>query len=577
MEQTVGLIDRKYIVDRKERKKRMKLIAEAIELLNRLRKIEGKLKERQLTQLLDYMEELKALHRIDRSENDILFFAYEYFSEESNPENGGNLIPQGVTIEDAPPFHHELTDILNVVSNEEINKRIAWSAPRGHAKSAYLSNVFPIHEVVFEKRKYILIISETDSAAKKFVEWIGNELKHNEKLRKDFGELLSPSKGQNERDSQEAFMTATGTLVEAASIGKQLRGKRNGAHRPDLVIADDLESSKNTNTRELVEKNIHWFNSVVMPIGDPKKTAFLYMGTAVVAEGLLQHVMNRSDFHSKKFAAIVSEPERGDLWNEFEEILRNQENQTRKEDALAFYESNREAMDEGIEVLWSGRWSYVALIMEKVNLGSRAFNSEFMNNPIDTENAIFKLDFLTYFDYDDLHERKNHFEYFTAWDIALGKNNRSDFNAIVTIARDKRTGIFYVVDAWAKKCPAHKALEICLDKMEKFKPKVFIVETVAAQFDFYRQLKAAMPKRGLYRTKLLPLNSRTKKEERIEMLEPLVENGVLRFMRHQRLLLEQLEQFPNGTNDDLPDALQMAVEAATKMRRLTHYKKPKGL
>ena len=61
------------------------------------------------------------------------------------------------------------------------------------------------------------------------------------------------------------------------------------------------------------------------------------------------------------------------------------------------------------------------------------------------------------------------------------------------------------------------------------------------------------------------------------MLEPLVENGALRFMRHQRLLIEQLEQFPNGANDDLPDALQMAVEIGTKMKRRTYHKKPKGL
>ncbi|WP_205439446.1 phage terminase large subunit [Halobacillus ihumii] len=577
MNENVGIVDRKYIVDQTARKKRMKLIAEAIELLSRLRKENGNLNERQTNQLIDYMEELKALNRIDKSDGDTLYFAYEYFSEERNPENGGNLIPEGIEIDDAPEFHTELTGIMNVVSNEEINKRVAWSAPRGHAKSAYLSNIFPVHQIAFGKRHYLLIISETDAAAKKFVEWIGDEMKHNEKLRNDFGELLSPEKSRNEKDNEHGFLTTTGTMVEAASIGKQLRGKRNGAHRPDLVICDDLESSKNTNTPELIEKNIHWFNSVVIPIGEPDRTAFIYMGTAVTAEGLLQHVMGRSDFHSKKFAAIVEEPDRGDLWDEYESILRDQENENRKEEAEEFFERNKEEMEKGHEVLWSGRWNYKALIHEKVNMGSRAFNSEFMNNPIDTENAIFRPDELTYFDYEEKHEKERFFEYFTAWDIAMGKNKNSDYNAIVTVARDKRTGVYYIVEAWAKKVPAHQALNKALEVMKKYNPKVFMIETVAAQHDFYRQLKAAMPKEGIYRTKLLPVQSRTKKEERIEALEPLVENGALRFMRHQRLLLEQLEQFPNGVNDDLPDALQMAIEAGTKMRRLTHYKKPKGI
>ncbi|MDC3413972.1 phage terminase large subunit [Terrihalobacillus insolitus] len=575
-ENVVGLVDRKYIEKKDERRKRMKILAEILDSFRILAK-KGVLPESKKALAYDYKEEFEALHRIDRSEGDILYFAYTYFSEDENYENQGNLIPEGITIEDAPDFHIELTDILNVVSNEEINKRIAWSAPRGHAKSAYLSNVFPIHQVIFNKRKYILIISETDSAAKKFVEWVGNELKHNEKLRRDFGELLSPSKALNDKDNQEAFLTKTGTLVEAASIGKQLRGKRNGSHRPDLVICDDLESSKNTNTVELVQKNIDWFDKVVIPIGDPARTAFVYMGTTVVSNGLLQHVMSKADFQSKTFAAIVSPPERGDLWDELETKLRDAENPNRLEDAKSFYELNREEMDKGVKVLWEGRWTYFALIVQKANMTSRAFNSEFMNNPIDTENAIFKLDALTYFDYDEIHEKKKFFEYYSAWDIALGKNNRSDYNAIVTVARDKRTGIFYVVDAWAKKVPAHEALEQALKIMRKYKPKVFAVETVAAQHDFYRQLKEAMTKTGIYGTKLQPIVSRTKKEERIEMLEPLVENGALRFMRHQRLLLEQLEQFPNGTNDDVPDALQMAVDIGTRMKRRTYYKKPKGL
>lgn len=575
-ESVVGLIPRKYIVNREERRNRIKILAEMLDVYRVLSK-QNRLTERQKAEAFDRKEEFEALMRIDRSETDILFFAYEYFSEDKNPDNQGNLIPAGVSIEDAPDFHNELCEILNVVSNEEINKRIAWSAPRGHAKSAYLSNVFPVHQAVFEKRYYILIISETDSAAKKFVEWVGNELKYNEKLRRDFGEILSPNKGQNDKDNQEAFLTNTGTLVESASIGKQLRGKRNGSHRPDLVICDDLESSKNTNTKELIEKNIDWFDKVVLPIGDPKRTAFIYMGTTVVAEGLLQHVQGKADFESRTYAAIVSEPERGDLWDEFETILRDASNPERLEDAELFYFQNKEEMDKGVKVLWEGRWSFFDLMVQKANMTSRAFYSEFMNQPIDLENAIFRTDELTYFDYDELHERERFFEYYSAWDIAMGKNNRSDYNAIVTVARDKRTGIFYVVNAWAKKVPAHEALEQAIKIIRKYRPKVFAIETVAAQHDFYRQLKEQLTKRGIYGTKLKPIVSRAKKEERIEMLEPLVENGALRFMRHQRLLLEQLEQFPNGKNDDLPDALQMAVDIGMRMKRRTYYKKPKGL
>lgn len=530
-------------------------------------------------ELADRQEHAK-LSRIDRSEYDTLYFMYEYFSDARNPENEGNLIPLGVDISEAPKFHAELCGILNVVSTEELTARIGWAAPRGHAKSAYLSNMFPVHQIVFKLRKYILIISETDNMSKKFIEWIAQQLKHNVKLREDFGEFLHVQKMLNERDNQEAFLTTSGTLVEAASMGKQLRGKRNGAYRPDLVICDDLESTKNTNTAELREKNLHWFNSVVMPIGDPSRTAFIYMGTFVHGSGLLPTVIKRGDFQSKVYSAIVSPPVNDGLWEQFEEIYRDAENPNRKDDALAFYEANRDAMDEGIEVLWSQRWSYARLMLEKVNLGSRAFGSEMLNNPIDEEAQIFKPSTFTYFDRGDLLDqfgRPKPLDYYSFWDIALGKNSRSDYNAIVTIGRDRRTGVLYIVDAWAAKCQAHKALEVAASKIEEYRPKIFGVEVVQAQYDFYRQLRERLMKSGVYHTKLKPILPRGKKETRIEMLEPLIESGYLRFMRHQRLLLEMFEQFPSHDHDDLCDATAGAVDLCGTTRRRTFYNKPRGL
>lgn len=562
------------ITNADERKRRINTVKERARLLRELIRQKRATPAHEKKYHADLLE-LDRLMRVDRCEGNTLLFMYEYFSDELNPTNEQNLIPAGVTMADAPDFHRELCGVLNVVSTEEINKRICWAAPRGHAKSAYLSNCFPIHQIVYNKRKYILIISETDTAAKKFVEWVADQLKFNEKLRADFGELLSPRKAMNDRDNQEAFLTINGILVQASSMGKQLRGSRNGSFRPDLVICDDLESSKNTNTGELREKARDWFNKTVIPIGDPDRTAIVYMGTVVHADGLLPHVLNRADFKSKKFAAIVSMPDREDLWEQFEEIVRNQDDPNRKENALAFYAEHETEMLEGVKVLWDGRWSYVNLILEKVNMGSKAFGSEFMNNPIDEDSQIFKPSMFQFFDHGDLKAKK--LDYFMAWDIALGKNNRSDFNAIVTIARDPRTGIIYVVDAWAKKVPGHEALNVLVEKIKEYRPKIVAVETVAAQFDFYRQLREKLPKEKIYSTKLKPITSRVKKEERIESLEPLFENGVIRLMRHMRLLMEQLESFPGGTNDDLPDALQMAIDLCARGGRRTFHKKPSGL
>lgn len=512
-----------------------------------------------------------------RGEYDVLYFAYEYFSHSKNPENENNLIPEGVLYENAPNFHQELCGILNEL---EFNptKKIGWSVPRGHGKSAYLSNVFPVHQIVYKKRNYVLIVSETEKMAQRFVEWVGDQLKFNKKLREDFGELLSPNKQANDTDNLEGFVTYSNIKVQSASIGKQLRGARHGAYRPDLVILDDLESAKNTNTKELRDKNTHWFNSVIMPIGDITKTSYIYMGTLVHGQGLLPDVLKRSDFNGKIYSAIVSEPSHPELWEKVENILRDVDDPNRGFKAEKFYFDNKAKMDEGVVTLWNERFTYFDLINLKVNVGSKAFASEYLNKPSDEDSAIFKTDYFQYYDDKDLYygERKLNLDIYSFWDIAIGKNSRSDYNAIVTVGRDRRTGVIYVLDAWAEKIPMHKALEVAEQKIKQFKPKLFGVETVQAQYDMYRQLRDRLVVKGIYTTRVLSVNPKGKKEDRIEQLEPLVEGGYLRFKKSQRLLIEMLQLFPSHDHDDLPDALASVVEMSGKQRKRTYYNKPKG-
>lgn len=529
----------------------------------------------------DCIERLKLLaskYRVLRSEYDVLYFAYEYFSDERNPDNEDNLIPKGVLMEHAPDVHRELCEKLDEL-NEKPTKRICQSMPRGHAKSAFLSNVFPVHQTVFKKRHYILIISETETMARRFVEWVGDQLKFNKKLRQDFGVLLHENKMLNEMDNVEGFVTISGTKVQSASIGKQLRGARFGAYRPDLVICDDLESSKNTNTKELREKNLNWFNSVVIPIGDITRTSFIYMGTLVHGQGLLPAVLQRSDFDSRIYSAIVSEPVRTDLWERIENMLRDVDNPNREAEADDFYFSHKEEMDEGAKTLWNDRFTYYDLMKTKINVGSKAFASEFLNKPSDDESCIFKKDYFIYYTEADLDDklRKGTLELYSFWDIAIGKNNRSDYNAIVTVGRDRYTGVIYVVDAWVEKVAMHKALEVALMKIKQFRPKIFGVETVQAQYDMYRQLRERCIKEGIYSTRVLAFNPRGRKEDRIEALEPLVEGSYIRFNKGHRLLLEQLEMFPSHDHDDAPDALASAIEIAGRQRKRTYYRKPKGM
>ena len=528
---------------------------------------------------------LEKEYRVNRSAYDVLFFAYEYFSDDRNPDNDNNLIPKGAKLEDAPEVHRELCEMLDDIAWDNHSGKVCYSMPRGHAKSTFVSNVFPIHQCYFDcatdgGRKYILIISETEDLSTKFVEYINSQLKYNEKLRSDLGAIMDISKFNNTKDTGMEFVTTKGTMVRAAGMGKALRGARNGAYRPDLVILDDLESAVNTNTKELREKNLSWYNSVIEPIGVEGRTAFLYVGTLVHGQGLLPDILTRIDYQCRKYSAIVSEPEESDMWEHYSDILDDKTDPDREAKADAYYEENKEAMDKGCETLWSSRWTYAALMKKKSIIGTKAFNSEYMNIAYDPDSQVFNEDTVTFYDDRDLFDqwgRRLSMDVYGFWDLAVGKGNkRDDFNAIIILGRAKLTGVMYVLDAWSGKVPAHKALAIAEQKICEWQPRLFGVETIQMQYEFYRQLQENIMKHGLYATRLKAYNPKAKKEDRIQILEPLFETGYLRVKKTQRLLLEQLYGFPNWEHDDLPDALASAVDLAGKTRQRTHYLKPIG-
>jgi predicted phage terminase large subunit-like protein len=577
---------------REQRQQRIELLTERVRKLAAAIKL-GKATDYHIDTFRKDKAELIKLKRVHRAEVDMLYFFYEYFSEARNPGNPDNLVPTSrIDMDDAPDFHVKLSRILDSVSNRNRTARIAWAASRGHAKSAYLSNAFPVHEIAFRKRRMILIISETNSGSKKFIKWVAGQLKYNLKLREDFGVLLHEQKMQNEKDSEDAFLTTNKIKMEATSLGTQIRGFRNGSQRPDLILLDDLESRDSNNTPELRQKAKDWLNQDLMPAYDPTQTAVIFMGTLVHVDSLLNYVLSeRRDFIKNKFPAIIEWPERMDLWAEFERIykeyqpsdeeLADMENAEEEmatpnaRAALKFYEENREAMDKGAQVLWPDRFPLTNLFLEKQNYGSKAFNTEFQNNPLDEESQIFHPDRFYYYESGRTFSHKDYY-LGMGLDFAMGKQ-KGDYSALVTVAKHKITKKTYVVDAFLDRLHPDKFLEVITRKVKEFQPDIIGAEAQMAQEFFVDKLKESLQYVGYpAHNRVKKIQQRQRKELRIEAMLPDVENGNIIFNRDHQLLLEHFERYGSRWHDDGPDALNMAVEAV-KRPKSTVTKKPNYL
>lgn len=584
-------VDERWL-DRKERAELIATYREYLEVIDEQYPDTDEMPADLAVDYVDRAKELARLERIHRCETDLLEFSIEYFGVR-NPGNDGNWEDFDVaSVEDAAEFHREITDIMNVVSDELVNAKIAVAAPRSHAKSTYLSKAFPVHEVVYRLRKYIIIISETPAVSKANMEWIRNQLKFNRKLREDFGPLLSPKDQANIRDNGDGFIAwhpdgdlrKQIALVEAASTGQALRGRNWNGSRPDLVILDDLEDARpggNAATPEQRRALKDWFAQTVMPLGDPKgkHTAFIYMGTTVHHDSLLMNVLyKRSDFKTKIYRALIEPPTRQDLWEQCRQIYVDYDNPDRQADALAFYHEHEAEMLEGSRVLWPEVQPLIKLMMWKWNNGSKAFNTEYQNNPIDEESMVFNPQTFTYWDDKDPMRdfRNGEYAIYMGVDFAMGKQ-RGDYSAITVITKHKQTGVVYVVDSYVERAKPDKFIEDICEMTLKWQPDRIAAEAQMAQEFFVDQLKQRLQSVGYPAYKRVEkIQQRTRKELRIEAMLPDIENGKMQFCRRHALLLEQFERYGTGEHDDGPDSLAMAL-SVTKKAKVRVIDKPEWL
>lgn len=358
----------------------------------------------------------------------------------------------------------------------------------------------------------------------------------------------------------------------------------------------DLESKDSNNTEELRQKNLDWFNMEMYPARDVTKCATVFMGTITHPASLLSTVLEtRTDFIRNKFPAVIQFPERMDLWDEFCDIYKNyvptdeeleafetalvsMENPNEKA-AMDFYRSHKSEMDKNIEVLWESRFPFHKLMMEKMSIGSRAFGTEFMNDPLDISTMLFNPDNFTYYE-TGMEFPHSQFKIAAAIDFAMGRE-RSDYSAVTIVAQDKRTKKYYVADSYLRKVHPDIFIKDIIEIVRKWQPDVIAGEAVAAQEFFIDTLKRELQISGYpAHSRVKKVFNRQRKELRIESMIPDIEEGNIIFNRNHRELLTQFERYGMGksgsTNDDGPDSMQMAV-AALKSGNARATKKPTWL
>ena len=541
----------------------------------------GKLTRQEQFQLVAMDRERERIESLIKGESDVAHFAYEYFSDERNPDNqAGNIIRHfnderpHETIDELAPIHRDMYDVCDQITKRK-DTRFVIAAPRGHAKSSIISTIKALHSLAYGHDDYILIISETDTLAKRLVASIANQLKYNDKLREDFGELLYVQSTKNERDNEDTFITTSKQLVEASSARKSLRGKTFNGIRPTLLICDDLSSLNNEATEDQRLKLIHWWNSTLEPL-PAADGVIVFVGTKVTSTGLLAHLLGRRDYKQVFHAAIINQPDNPHLWSDYLHMYTSEATDQELDD---FYESHCEEMESGVELAWSNRWSYRELMHVKASIGSRAFASEYMNQSFASDEQHFSPEEYAYarrvfdgqysldaMEYNGKYYYLRDMDKVSCWDPALAGNKRSALNAFVTLGRHKESGLVFVIDVYAsRQVPSEFIMEI-LPRLTEYRPNKVVVEGIGAYRAYADQLADSMRHNSIYHTRLetIKTHGTKSKASRIESLEVPLANKALVLNEAHKEVHSELQDYPNAVTVDILDAIEMAFSSAKK-------------
>jgi len=439
-------------------------------------------------------------------------FAQKYFHHYMLDEKTGAFIPPA-------QFHQEVYELLLT------EQYAAVAAPREHAKSTIVSLIFVVFCICQKLRRFVVLISDTQPQARLLLGAVKAELEDNDQLREDYGDLVP--RGDGVKWAEEDIITTTGIRVSARGAGQSLRGLRQRAARPDLVILDDIENDESAENPQTRAKLMMWFKRAVLNLG--KHCQFLVIGTILHHDSLLANLLDPEKFRNfiKRIYQAVD-----DVWTPD-------------------------------SVLWPERWELATLKQKCADIGAPDFDQEFRNRPVSIESQTFLPEWFERWYYTDGEMKSKALRKVTVFDPAIRQKQSADLFATATIGVSE-DGTIYALRASGTRLPFNQQVDRVISTFLADRPAQVGIETIAYQ----EALKMEVERRSREEKLFIPiveLKPHTDKLMRIAALAPLIENGTLRFRRDQVDAVRQFVQFPKADHDDIPDALAMAVDMVRKV------------
>lgn len=411
------------------------------------------------------------------------------------------------------PHHRRLAKIFEDIADGKKKRVIVNIAPR-HGKSELISYLAPAWFLGRFPQKKIIMASHTADLAVNFGRRVRN-LVGSDNYKDIFPQV------ELQADSKSASRWGTNFNGEyfAIGVGGALAGR--GA---DLFIIDDPHSEQEAKQlrAEVFEPAWEWFQS-----GPIQR---LMPGGAIIV------VMTR--------------------WSKMDLTGKIIDHMTRNEDADQWEVVEFPAILND-KPLWPEFWDLNELLAKKAGMDPRYWQAQYMQEPTSEEGALIKREWWNMWEAD----RPPQCEFIImALDAAQEATNRADYNALTTwgVFFNEETKNYNIIllNSIKKRLEFPELKALAFEEYRDWEPDAFIVEKKSNGAALYQEMR----RMGVPVSEFTPSRGQDK-ISRVNAVSDLFAAGIVWApeTRWAQEVIEECNDFPSGSNDDLVDSTTLAL------------------
>ena len=412
------------------------------------------------------------------------------------------------------------------VSSQQIlkdrNLKAAFQWHRGAAKSTNMDVFVPMWLMAQEHREInvMVLVGKSEDNAKTLLGDIQAELQYNQRYIHDFGEQYNVGTWE-----EGEFVTRSEVAFFARGRGQSPRGLRYRSHRPDYVVIDDLDDDELVESPARVTKLFDWVRSALFGTLDGGRGRFIMVGNIIAKNSVLAKWCDIKSVHVTK---------------------------------VNIYDSKG-----GIS--WASKWTPQEVKDIENVVGYRAFQKEYMNNPI-IEGAIFRNEWIRW----GKRPAWSKFSELVLYiDPSVKGSIKNDYKAAKLWG--KAGTMLYHLRAFVRQSSVAEMVRWCYDLYEWTREQGISVRWYMEANFMQDTILDEFRREGELRSYQLPITGDKRKKpdkfQRVEAISPLWERGFVVYDETQKddpdMLagIDQTLAFEKGMrgHDDAPDADEGAI------------------